>query len=137
MLVKKYYKKTCKFTYRFFYMKIIQATPEHLEDLVPLFDEYRIFYRQKSDQNAVREFLKERLTKQDSVIYLAYIDNIAVGFTQLYSLLSSVSMQPMYLLNDLYINSNYRNRRIGTSFIKKAITRMMRDCATILYFQYS
>lgn len=101
-------------------MTIIQATTKHLNDLVPLFDGYRVFYRQASDLKSVHEFLKERLTKQDSVIYIAYINSIPVGFTQLYFLFSSVSMKPMYVLNDLYIDSNYRNKGIGTALINKA-----------------
>lgn len=104
-------------------MNIIQATLEHLEDLTPLFNSYRIFYRQESNTNAVKAFLDERLTKKDSVIYIAYINDVAVGFTQLYFLYSSVSMKPMYLLNDLYINSNYRNKKIGTSLINQAKLR--------------
>lgn len=104
----------------FFSMNIIQATLKHLDDLIPLFDAYRVFYRQNSDTEAVKIFLKERLTKQDSVIYIAYIDDVAVGFTQLYVLLSSVSMKPMYVLNDLYIDANYRSKSIGTSLINKA-----------------
>ncbi|WP_339894313.1 GNAT family N-acetyltransferase [uncultured Algibacter sp.] len=101
-------------------MTIIQATTEHLDDLIPLFDGYRVFYRQPSNIKDVRAFLKERLTKQDSVIYIAYLDAIAVGFTQLYFLFSSVSMKPVFLLNDLYIHSNYRNKNIGTALINKA-----------------
>lgn len=101
-------------------MNIIQATINHLDDLVPLFNDYRIFYRQKSNTIAVKDFLKERLTKQDSIIYITYINNIAVGFTQLYFLYSSVSMKPMYVLNDLYIDINYRNKNIGTTLINKA-----------------
>lgn len=103
-------------------MTIIQATIEHLHDLAPLFNGYRIFYRQESNIDVAKDFLKERLTKQDSVIYLAYINNVAVGFTQLYSLMSSVSMKPMFLLNDLYIDKNHRGKSIGTSLMNKAKT---------------
>lgn len=77
-------------------MTIIQASVKHLDDLVPLFDRFRIFHKQPSDLNSVKGFLKERLTKQDSVINIAYIKDIPVGFTQLYSLFSSVSMKPWF-----------------------------------------
>ncbi len=107
-------------------MTIIQANIKHLNDLTPLFDGYRVFYRQKSDLNSVKDFLKDRLTKQDSIIYIAYLNDIPVGFTQLYFLFSSVSMKPMYLLNDLYIDSNYRGKNIGTSLIKKAKTHCIK-----------
>jgi ribosomal protein S18 acetylase RimI-like enzyme len=101
-------------------MKIIQATTKHLKDIIPLFDAYRVFYRQPSNIKAAEYFINERLSKQDSVIYLAYVNNVAVGFVQLYFLFSSVSMQPLYLLNDLYIDPNFRNLKIGTSLIDKA-----------------
>tara|TARA_R110002050_G_scaffold80677_3_gene172439 strand:- start:4106 stop:4408 length:303 start_codon:yes stop_codon:yes gene_type:complete len=100
-------------------MKILQANKKHLDDLAPLFNGYRIFYKQESNLKVARDFLKERLTKQDSVIFMAYIDNVAVGFTQLYMLYSSVTMQPMYVLNDLFIDTNYRNKNIGTALIHK------------------
>ncbi|NNC51400.1 MAG: GNAT family N-acetyltransferase [Flaviramulus sp.] len=101
-------------------MIITKATKTHLENLVPLFDGYRVFYRQKSDYKAVREFLNKRLTNQDSIIYLVFIDDVAVGFMQLYFLLSSVSMKPMYVLNDLYIDPEYRNKGVGSALIDKA-----------------
>lgn len=103
-------------------MKIIQASIKHLDDLAPLFNSYRVFYRQKSNINAAKHFLKKRLTKHDSVIYIAYIENIPVGFTQLYFLLSSVSMKPMLLLNDLYIDEIHRGKGIGNSLMNKAKT---------------
>lgn len=103
-------------------MTIIQATLENLDDLAPLFNGYRVFYRQASDIDSVKTFLKERFTKRDSVIYMAYMNGVPVGFTQLYFLLSSVSMRPMFVLNDLYIDANYRNKNIGTALIDKAKT---------------
>ena len=108
-------------------MKIIQANREHLNELATLFNNYRIFYRQEANLEGVKSFLNERFTKQDSVIFIAYINNVAVGFTQLYTLLSSVSMQPMFVLNDLYIEANYRNKQIGTALIDKAKTKCIEN----------
>ena len=101
-------------------MIITKATLKHLDNLIPLFDGYRVFYKQVSNLEATKKFLTERLQNDDSVIYIMYVDNVAVGFTQLYPLWSSVSMQPMYLLNDLYVNSNYRGKGIGEALINKA-----------------
>lgn len=89
-------------------IQINKATIEDLDLLVPLFDGYRIFYKQPSNLVAVKDFLKKRFKNNDSLIYTAFINNEAVGFTQLYPLFSSVSMQPMMLLNDLYVDHNYR-----------------------------
>jgi GNAT superfamily N-acetyltransferase len=101
-------------------MLIVQAQIKHLDDLVPLFDDYRMFYEQNSNIKDAKVFLKERIANKESIIFIAYSNDKAVGFTQLYSLFSSVSMQPMYLLNDLFVDSNYRNKGVGNILIQAA-----------------
>ena len=101
-------------------MKIVSAQLDNLEDLIPLFDAYRVFYEQDSDIERARQFLRERFTKNDAVIYIAYLNKTPIGFTQLYPLHSSVSMKGMYLLNDLYIDIDYRGKGVGTLLIEKA-----------------
>tara|TARA_B100000497_G_C7685181_1_gene415130 strand:- start:477 stop:923 length:447 start_codon:yes stop_codon:yes gene_type:complete len=101
-------------------MKIVQATRDHIDDLVPLFDGYRIFYKQESDFNGVKKFLSARIQNNESIIYLAYINDKAVGFTQLYPLFSSVSIKPMYLLNDLFVDQSIRGKGVGEALIKAA-----------------
>ena len=102
-------------------MNIIQAKEEHLNDLVPLFDAYRIFYEQKPDIESATQFLKDRIAKNESVVFIAYIDDVAVGFTQLYPSFSSVSMKRSYILNDLYVHKDYRKKGVGTALLNKAI----------------
>ena len=65
-------------------------------------------------------FLKERISNNESTIFIAYLDNKAVGFTQLYPIFSSVSTQPMLLLNDLYVDINFRSRGVGKAKIDAA-----------------
>jgi len=101
-------------------MKIVRATLQHLDDLTPLFDGYRLFYRQPSNIEKAKTFLTNRIQNNESVIYIAYIDNKAVGFTQLYPLFSSVSMEPMYLLNDLFVDKSVRNQGVGQQLIQAA-----------------
>ena len=101
-------------------MNIIKANTEHLEDLVQLFDAYRIFYEQESDKESARQFLQERITKNESVIFIAYIDDVAIGFTQLYPSFSSVSMKRSYILNDLYVHKDYRKKGVGSALLNKA-----------------
>jgi len=101
-------------------MTIIQATIDHLNDLITLFDGYRIFYKQESNKQAAKDFLYKRLTKQDTIIYLAYLDNKAVGFVQLFPSFSSVSMLPTYILNDLYVEKQYRKQGIGVALLNKS-----------------
>ena len=101
-------------------MHIAKAELQHIPDLIPLFDGYRIFYKQESDYTKAKTFLTDRIQNNQSIIYIAYDEEHAVGFTQLYPLFSSVSMQPMYLLNDLFVEGNYRNKGVGNLLINKA-----------------
>ena len=110
-------------------MHIIKAELQHVPDLIPLFDGYRIFYRQTSDYVKAKTFLTNRIQNQESIIYIAYDDENAIGFTQLYPLFSSVSMQPMFLLNDLYVEDNYRSQGIGNLLIDK----VKQLCKTLNY----
>lgn len=101
-------------------LSIIQAEEIHLQDIVPLFDAYRIFYEQKSNPQAALFFLKNRLSKKESIIFVAYHHKIPVGFTQLYFSFSSVSLQPSLVLNDLYVKNEFRQKKIGEALLKKA-----------------
>lgn len=102
-------------------MPIIQATPENLVPLASLFDAYRIFYKKKSDVHAAKEFLSDRLTQQDSVIYIATSEMGSIaGFVQLYPLFSSTRMKKLWLLNDLFVMPEYRGQGISKLLIEKA-----------------
>jgi len=118
-------------------MKIVQAGFEHLDSLATLFDEYRIFYQQPSDLVGARAFLRDRLTHRDSVIFIA-LDSPAdgpadgptddaegltgAGFTQLYPSFSSVSMAPLWILNDLYVNTAFRRQGLAQALMNRART---------------
>lgn len=101
-------------------MNIIPATPEHLPVLVPLFDAYRKFYRRPSDPEAAHIFLEERITKQESVIFLAQADHTGAGFVQLYPLFSSLGMRRRWLLNDLFVAPEFRNMGVATLLLERA-----------------
>jgi GNAT superfamily N-acetyltransferase len=43
-----------------------------------------------------------------------------VGFVQLYALFSSTRMKKLWLLNDLYVDENYRSKGYSVVLINKA-----------------
>lgn len=90
---------------------LIQANLNHLDDLAVLFDVYRVFYKKETDLDAAKKFLRERLANDQSVIFMVYNDSRAVGFTQLYPVFSSVNMAAVWLLNDLFVDPVYRERK--------------------------
>jgi len=99
------------------------ATIECIEDLIPLFDDYRTFHRQVSDIEGAKVYLSERLKADDATIYIAYNDqdNVPVGYTYLYKIYSNHSMRPVVILNDLYIHEAVRGKGIGQLLIQKAM----------------
>lgn len=101
-------------------MEVFQASSEHLEEVSKLFDQYRVFYNSSSDYEAAREFLKERLEKGDSTIFAASVGGRLVGFTQLYPSFSSVAMKRVWILNDLFINEDYRGKGVAKSLMSAA-----------------
>ena len=64
---------------------IQQATNLDVEQLIPLFDGYRQFYGTSSDLTLARQFLVDRMTRNESVVLLARGDDGAsLGFAQLF-----------------------------------------------------
>ena len=98
-----------------------KATVNELDCLTELFDLYRLFYGQESNLEDAREFLKERLVNEVSVVFIAFDENNPIGFVELYPSFSSVSMKRSWVLNDLYVIENARKKRFAEKLINKAI----------------
>jgi GNAT superfamily N-acetyltransferase len=100
---------------------IVRAERKDLENVIPLFDEYREFYEADSDHAAARAFLTERMDRGESVIFLAYAKRReAVGFTQLYPSFSSVSLKRLWILNDLFVRSDARRSGVARALLNRA-----------------
>lgn len=97
-----------------------KAAIQDLLQLAELFDQYRVFYHKESDIPAAEKFLKERIENKDSEIFVAENEGKLVGFVQLYPLFSSTRMKRYWLLNDLFVNENYRGKGFSKELIEKA-----------------
>jgi GNAT superfamily N-acetyltransferase len=102
-------------------MIVDQLTIKHLDDLVRLFDAYRVWYRQPPDPKRARAFLSDRIHLNESVLFGAF-DELGhmVGFTQLYPLFSSTRMGRIWLLNDLFVQPEYRGQGISLRLLDRA-----------------
>jgi len=101
-------------------MDINQATVNELEEVASLFNLYRMFYKQPSNIDGARAYIKERFQNNDSIIFLVTNNGKPVGFTQLYPTFSSVSMKKVWILNDLYVAQEGRNQGVATLLLQKA-----------------
>ncbi|NMR35159.1 GNAT family N-acetyltransferase [Chryseobacterium aquaticum] len=97
-----------------------KVTIQDLSQLAKLFDQYRVFYHKESDILSAENFLKERIEKKDSEIYVAESEGVLVGFVQLYPLFSSTRMKKYWLLNDLFVNENHRGKGFSKELIEAA-----------------
>jgi GNAT superfamily N-acetyltransferase len=113
---------------------ILRAYLEHVDLVAPLFDLYRQFYQRPSDLPGARQFLADRLRGQQSVIYLAMDETVtpptAVGFVQLYPSFSSVRMQRIWILNDLFVAESARRRGVGRLLMDAAL-QLARDTGAV------
>jgi GNAT superfamily N-acetyltransferase len=101
-------------------MEIRKATIDHLGELAVLFNEYRIFYKKESDIENAKQFLKERLTKNESEIFVSFSGTVLTGFTQLYPLFSSTRMKKFWLLNDLFVDEKFRGQGFSIALMDRA-----------------
>lgn len=110
-------------------MLISFADKNDLVTLAGLFDQYRVFYKQKSDIKNAMEFLSSRLEKKDSVILVARVKSDIAGFTQLYPSFSSVGMKHIWILNDLFVSPKFRGQNIAKKLMQEALNHAKRTGA--------
>jgi ribosomal protein S18 acetylase RimI-like enzyme len=103
---------------------IIEATVAHLDLVAPLFNDYRIFYKQPDDLGTARAYLQARLENEESIIYLAVRETaqglVGIGFTQLYPLFSSLSLKRIWVLYDLFVAPQARQQGVGEALLTRA-----------------
>lgn len=110
-------------------MRIIKATLEHLDLLAPLFVKYREFYGELPLPDSSRAFLEKRLSRDESVIYLALAaddDKKLLGFCQLYPSYSSLSLKRVWILNDIYVAEDARRQLVADHLMRTA-KKMAKD----------
>lgn len=113
-------------------MKICTVTLATVGDVLPLFNAYREFYDQQSDLGQAKQFLLERLNKEESVIFLAYINEQPVGFVQLYPTFSSVAMKKAFILNDLFVAEHARKQGVAQALIEQCYSYCVQKDARYL-----
>ncbi|QEY57836.1 GNAT family N-acetyltransferase [Pseudomonas sp. C27(2019)] len=99
-------------------MRIISAGLEHLDHLLPMFIRYRELYGAMPQLEASKDFLLERLNNKEAIILLAYENDTALGFCLVYPSFSSVSLRPIWIINDLYVAEEARRKQVANQLLK-------------------
>ncbi len=100
---------------------IIEAKSKHIEQVGELFDLYRQFYKYESNLIESTNYIKDRITNNESIIFIAINDaNEAIGFVQLYETFGSLDLGKIIILYDLYVKENHRKNNIGKQLMIKS-----------------
>lgn len=101
-------------------LRVSRADSSRIEETLRLFEGYLAFYQCEPAPERARAFILDRLSRQDSVIFLAELDGSCVGFTQLYPAFASLSMAPNWILNDLFVEPSGRGKGVATALMEAA-----------------
>jgi ribosomal protein S18 acetylase RimI-like enzyme len=97
------------------------ATVADVPSLAPLLDAYRQFYEQVSDLDHANRYLHERLSRNESLVFLAFAeDGNPSGFCQLYPTFCTVVLQPILVLYDLYVSPHARKAGLANALMQVA-----------------
>lgn len=98
-------------------IRVRQAVLSDLDDLAALFDSYRVFQGRPSDPAAARAFLRERFEHGESIVFIAFDGLAALGFAQLFPSFSSVALQRVFILNDLFVRASGRRKGVASALL--------------------
>ena len=102
-------------------IKIIKAEQKHIKEIGILFDLYRQFYKYESNLIESTNYVKDRITNKESIIFIAINDiNQAMGFVQLYETFGSLDLGKIIILYDLYVKKDHRKNKIGRQLMLKS-----------------
>ncbi|AEB60445.1 GNAT family N-acetyltransferase [Ectopseudomonas mendocina] len=102
-------------------MTVSAAAIADLVDLTRLFAGYLRFYQVPRADVDIATFLRMRLERGDSQLFIARDgQGAAQGFVQLYPFLSSLALEPAWLLSDLYVDESARRCGIGEALMNAA-----------------
>ena len=98
-----------------------RAEAGDLDALTPLFHDYRGSYSEIGDLEHEREFLSERMSRGESVVFIAWIGGDPAGFVQLYPTFSSLALCSKWILNDLYVAEHFRRRHVALALMQRVV----------------
>jgi ribosomal protein S18 acetylase RimI-like enzyme len=117
-------------------LEIERAGLRHLDELVPLFEAYREFYRCEPDGAAARAYLGARLRNGESTVFIAWqrdgSTRRAVGFTQLYPAWASLRLAPAWVLYDLYVDGAARRTGVAQRLLERALEHARESGARVV-----
>ncbi|MDZ5435179.1 GNAT family N-acetyltransferase [Pseudomonas fluorescens] len=102
-------------------IQALRADAASIERIAPLFDAYRGFYGQPSNLAQSRDFIAERIARDESVIFHAVdASGETLGFVQMFPTFSSIDAHRTWLLGDLFTAPAARGKGVGRLLMNTA-----------------
>jgi len=113
-------------------VRIERAGLHDVPSLAALFDAYRQFYDQPADLPLAERYLRDRLSRDESLVWLAWQGAQAIGFCQCYPTFCSVAAAPIFVLYDLYVSPSARGLGAARGLMQAAVDEARaRECARL------
>lgn len=104
---------------------IRRATEDHLSGLTLLLEEYRVQSGSRPNPRASRSFLKERLKREDSVIFICTVKGEMAGFVQLFAKPSTLELKEYFTISDLFVLEQFSQSGVLAALLNEAQTHCM------------
>jgi ribosomal protein S18 acetylase RimI-like enzyme len=106
--------------------KVEPAIAQDVPQLAALFDAYRVFYEATSAPAESETFVRRLVDEGKTRFFVARYTgatppgNPVLGFVHLMPSISTVAMRPIWLLEDLYVAPDFRQRGIAATLMRHA-----------------
>jgi len=104
-------------------LTVVRVGVEEVDAAAGLFVGYLAFYGRQATLDEARDFLLQRMTREESVVLLARRAGEWAGFTQVFPTFSSVAMAPVWVLNDLFVRPEARSGGVGRALIRAVVEK--------------
>jgi GNAT superfamily N-acetyltransferase len=97
--------------------KIEAATSADLPNLTRLYIAYRIFYGERAEEERAAEFIRDRVLHSSGRYFLAWHEQLAIGFMHLMPSTNTLAMRPIWFLEDLFVDPSARNQGVASALL--------------------
>lgn len=104
------------------HVHVNRATPNDLDEILPLVTAYRVFYEQQPNVDRERELIEGHLREGRSTMFVARDERRrTIGFAQIFQTWSTVWLGPSLIFEDLYVVPDARGSGVATKLLERAI----------------
>lgn len=116
-------------------MNIVKINEDDISRIVPIFNAYRVHAGKKSNKEQANTFLYNNLKNKNATIFIAEEENDVIGFIQLYTMLSSMKMSQLLIINDLFVTEQARGKHVGEKLMNQAFQYGKENGYEIMYLE--